>query len=461
MFKRGSIIVILIVLAAAALWYWRASRDDEAPQISTVSLSRGDVTQSVTATGIIQPVTSVEVSSQISGLISEVLVDYNTPVKEGQILARIDPATYQQLLLQARAALASSVANLHLVELNSKRTQELFEKHFMTQQDVDTAAAQVEQAKADVQTKEANVEAAKVNLDRCTITSPITGIVMARETDPGKTVAASFNAPTLFIIANQLTDMEIDASVAEADIGNVRQNQPVEFNVDAYPSRKFFGKVIQVRANPTTTNNVVTYDTMIAVKNNDLKLMSGMTADVSIIVARHHNVLRIPNSALRARVPEELVTVRAKSPAGAPEAKESSLSPEERRRLIWETMRDVGISRGTPPTPEQIKEIQTRLKAKGINFDPSRFGGREGGREGSGSPTTTTERTVYVLLPSPNPVKPRIEAVQVKLGITDGIYTEVLSGLKESDQVITSAIAPTSRGSNTSNPFGGPRFGHH
>ncbi len=458
MFKRGLIAAILIVVVAA-FWFWRSSRADEAPQISTVPLSRGNITQTVTASGTIQPVTSVEVSSQISGLISEVLVDYNSPVKEGEVLARIDPATYQQLLRQADAALASSVANLHLVEITAKRTQELFDKHFMAQQDVDQATAQVEQAKADVKTKEATVEGAKVNLDRCTIRSPITGVVMARETDPGKTVAASLNAPTLFIIANQLTDMEIDASVAEADIGNVRQGEPVEFNVDAYPNRKFVGRVIQVRANPTTANNVVTYDTMISVKNNDLKLMSGMTADVSIVVARHDNVLRIPNSALRARVPEELVNVRAPAPTGSAAAKEPAMPPEERRRLIWETMRDVGVNRGTPPTSEQIKEIQARLKAKGIDFDPSRFGGHSGGREGGSSGATST-RTIFVLLPSSNPAKPRVESVQVKLGITDGIYTEVLSGLKESDQVITSAVLPASSGSNTTNPFGGPRFGH-
>jgi HlyD family secretion protein len=314
------------------------------------------------------------------------------------------------------------------------------------------------------------VEDARVNLSRCTIYAPIDGVVMQRATEVGKTVAASLNAPTLFVIANELAKMQIVAAVAEADVGKIEEKQNVTFIVDAYPTREFRGRVSQIRNYPKTASNVVTYETIIDVSNEDLKLKPGMTANVSIIVAERKGALRIPNAALRARVPEEFLVSTRKAEAGeakaAAPAKE--ITPEERRKIMQEIFAEVGFSRegGSRPTPEQLAKVQELAKARGIEFDPSRMGG--GGRRGernsqaSSSTETTPVRTVFRLLP-PLGNKPQIEAVSIKTGITDSMSTEVIEGLKEGDTLVTTMVingaAPGAQaGGAASNPFA-PRTG--
>src|SRR5439155_17299392 len=238
-----------------------------------------------TATGQLNPVTNVQVGCQISGTIQKLFVDFNSPVTQGQVVAQIDAATYQANLLQAEGDLANAKAALELAQINAGRSKDLFTNKLIPQSDYDQTIANLHQAEATVKIKEAAVQKAKVDLERCTIYSPVDGIVISRSVDVGQTVAASLSAPTLFVIANDLTKMQIDANVAEADIGGVEEGQDVDFTVDAFPNRTFHGKVTQVRNAPITVQNVVTYDTVIGVSNADLKLRPGMTANVSIIVA--------------------------------------------------------------------------------------------------------------------------------------------------------------------------------
>jgi HlyD family secretion protein len=464
------IVLFLVVAAAAAgsYTYWKG-RKETPPEIGTTTVGRGDVVQAVTATGDLQPETTIDVSSQISGLIKEVLVDYNTKVTKDQILAQLDPATYDQRLRQAEADLASSQANFTLVRLNTDRVQELHTKNLVSQQEVDQASAQLAQAKAQLMTRQASVDDAKVTLSRCTIRAPIDGIVISRQAEPGKTVAASLNAPTLFVIVNDLTRMEINAAVAEADIGNVELDQAVNFTVDAFPGRQFRGRVTQIRNSPKTNQNVVTYETIITVRNDDLKLKPGMTANVSIVVAQHPGVLRLPNSALRVRIPDQLTAsmVVEPAPVAAPKqpdgAGAAALRPatDEERRAI---MREAGFTPSSgPPTPEIMEKVQALAKEKGI--DPAslrrtRGGPGQGGgeRASSGAPNTPTTRTVYRVL-SNDPKMPKVEPVTVKLGISDGTTTEVLEGLKEGDTILTSVYLAGATGSAApaSNPFSGNR----
>jgi HlyD family secretion protein len=458
---------VILAAGAGAYWFTQMRGNNRAPEISTIPVAKGDVVMAVTASGTLQPVTTVEVSSQVSGLISAVLVDYNSVVKNGDVLARLDPATYEQRLKQAQADLSSAQANYTLTKLTTARTDELYNKGLAAAQDRDQANANLQQADATLKTKEAAVDNAKVDLSRCTIYAPIDGMVLQRAVDVGKTVAASLNAPTLFIIANELAKMQIIAAVAEADVGNVAQRQPVNFTVDAYPGRQFKGEITQIRNYPVTQSNVVTYETVIGVNNDDLKLKPGMTANVSIIVSQRNGVLKVANSALRARVPEELIARRIELPSNATAATEAApkkqLSDEERRKVMREIFTKVGWSPrdGTPPSPEQIQKIQEEAKAAGIEFDPSRFG-RGGNQSKSQVSNTPIVRTIYRLAKESTLEKPVIEAVAVKLGITDGSATEVLEGLNEGDNLVTGVTVSTKGSSQSAaNPmmpsFGGPR----
>ena len=447
----GGLIVLLVFVAALAAggWYFWQQSAEKAPEFTTTPATRGDVIQTVSATGTLQAVTTVDVSSQISGNVAKLYVDWNSPVKKGQVLAEIDPSNYQTALKQADGQLANAKANFALMKANADRAATLFKQNLIPQSDLDTAVAQLAQADAQVRIQSANFDTAQVNLNRCTIYSPIDGSVISRSVDVGNTVAASLSAPVLFQIANDLTTMQIDAAISEADIGNVQEQQRVTFTVDAFPNRTFRGVVSQIRNSPKTTQNVVVYDTMIDVRNADLKLKPGMTATVSITIANHVGALKIPNSALRARIPDSLIPAKpaaAPAPGAAPAPK--PLTDEERRAQFQQLMRDAGFVRGNgPPTPEVITRIKELAKERGIELPAGRFGGGD-----SNAPVT---RTLYTLTRTESE-PPRVDGVTVKLGITDGTYTEILDGLKEGDQVITSAIIPGAKpGAPTTNPFSG------
>lgn len=407
----GRIIWTLVLLLLAGGggyggWYWWL-RTDDTPQYQTAAVTRGDLTQAVTATGQLNPVVNVQVGCQISGMIAKLLVDYNSVVKEGQIVAKLDPATYEATVHQTEGDLANARATLELAQVQAARQKGLRAKDLVPQADLDVALATLHQAEASVKQKEAAVERAKVDLARCTIYSPVDGIVISRNVDVGQTVAASLNAPTLFVIANDLTKMQIDANVAEADIGNVEVGQDVSFTVDAFPFRTFQGKVTQIRNSPITVQNVVTYDTVIAVNNKDMKLRPGMTANVSIVVAQRENVLKVPNAALRFR------------PV---------------------TAADAGSKSGVSPAVAAGRGEGERLRGTG---GPGR---RKGER--------TMARTVYTLPAGAPDAKP--QPAQIKIGISDGVNTEVLEGLKEGDNIVTAQTsAQKTAPPPTSGPFGG------
>ena len=293
--KKWLVALVVLALGAGGGWWYFASPHDQAPEYQSVAVGRGELLQVVTATGTLNPVTNVTVGSQISGIIQKLYVDWNSPVKAGQVIAQLDPATYKSALAQAEGDLANAKANLELAQIQAKRARQLFGGKLISESDYDTTTATLHQSEAMVQIKQASLENVKVNLDRCTIYSPVDGTVISRSIDVGQTVAASLSAPTLFVIANDLTQMQIDANVSEADIGNIEERQPVNFTVDAFPDRKFTGQVVQIRNSPTTVQNVVTYDTVIGVSNPDLKLRPGMTANASIVTAQRPNVLKVPD----------------------------------------------------------------------------------------------------------------------------------------------------------------------
>src|SRR5947208_4771264 len=383
----GVIIVALLIILFAV----RRCTQGSASGYQTATVTRGAITQLVTATGTLNPVVNVQVGSQVSGNIQKLFADFNSQVKAGQTVAQIDPALFQAAVTQAEGDLATSQAAFELAKLNAARTQELFTKKNSSQQDLDSATAALHQAEGNVKIKQGALDKAKADLDHCTITSPIDGVVISRSVDVGQTVAASLQAPVIFQIANDLTKMQIDSNVAEADVGVVQVGQDVDFTVDAFPTQTFHGKVVQVRNAPITVQNVVTYDTVIGVSNPDLKLKPGMTANVSIIIARKDDVLQTKNAALRYRPAE-----------GAP------------------------------------AELGAR--------SPASAGGRGMGRREQ----KTSERTVYVL--SGNRPTP----AQIKTGISDGVVTEVVEGLKEGDRVVTAEMAAKSQPASTpANPFSG------
>ena len=274
------------------------------PAYEYTAVARGNIQQHVTASGSLSAVVSVDVGSQVSGKITHLYVDFNSPVHKGQLVAEIDPTVYEAQLQQAQGDLASARADVTLKGQNLQRKKILVPLKAASQLDLDQAVAELAQAQATVTIKEAALHSAQANLGYCKITAPVDGIVISRKVDEGQTVIAAMSTPVLFTVAQDITKMNITADISEADIGQVRVGQEVEFGVDAFPNEVFHGKVSQVRKSPTTTQNVVTYQTIIAVSNPDQKLFPGMTADVSILVQQRNGVLKVPNAALRYSPPE-------------------------------------------------------------------------------------------------------------------------------------------------------------
>jgi HlyD family secretion protein len=302
---------LVIVLVALIYWWW--SGDQRQDGYVTEAVSRGAIAAVVSATGTLNPVKSVQVGTYVSGPIKQLYADFNSAVKEGQLVAKIDPRPFQVKVLEAEANLANARAkvekdraDLEFKKLTLGRNRELLAKNLIAQNDLDTAKSNYDQAvaqialdQAAVQQADASLQESRINLAYTDITSPVDGVVVSRNVDVGQTVAASFQTPTLFLIAQDLTKMQVDTNVSESDIGTIRVGQPATFTVDAYPGKVFHGTVAQVRNAPITVQNVVTYDVVIAVDNPDLELKPGMTATVSVITAERDDVVRIPLRAVR------------------------------------------------------------------------------------------------------------------------------------------------------------------
>lgn len=297
---RIPLVILALIVAAGGAYYWKTqSANPSQEKYKTQAVDRGDIVQSISANGTLSPVVLVNVGTQVSGTVKKLNADFNSRVKEGQILAELDPALFEAQLKQDQANVANAEAGLTLARAKEVRARALQQKGFISQDGVDQARQQLESGLAQLKLTQAQLARSRTNLNYSVIRSPISGVVVARSIDVGQTVAASFQTPTLFQIAGDLKQMQIETSVAEADIGNLGIGLPVHFSVDAFSDRQFEGRVKQVRLNPTVQQNVVTYNVVVAVDNPDEVLLPGMTAHVQIIVSRHENALRVPNAALR------------------------------------------------------------------------------------------------------------------------------------------------------------------
>lgn len=421
----GVIVVAVVIEVGHRFW---GGQSDVAVEYRTTPVTRGDVTQIVTAGGALNPVQLVEVGSQISGSITEINVDFNSHVQKGEVVAQIDPATYERAKGQAEAELASAQAAEEMAQLNYDRGKELFASKLISKSDFDQLRVSLRQATALAKTRQAFLDSAQVDLNRTTIRAPIDGVVITRKVEVGQTVAAAMTTPTLFTIANDLHKMQIEAAVSEADIGGVEEGQKVRFTVDAFPGRLFEGSVKQVRYAPSTNQNVVTYTTVVDVDNKDLKLRPGMTANTRFITAERKNALKVPLAAIRFR-PSPGVPVIGET--NAPAAL---------------TRADAGIRSGMP--------------AGG----PERPAGGTGGPGPKARPDAGESKvgTVYLKAPSApgsSEAQAVLRAVTVKLGISDASSVEVLDGLKEGEQVISGTFTPqpaAGPGNPMGGPFGGP-----
>lgn len=514
--KRSLIIflAVLFVAGAGAYGAWRTwDSAGDAPKYKLAKLESGPLTAAVSATGTLNPVVSVQVGSQVSGQIREILVDFNSPVKFGQLIARLDPETYEHRLRQAQAdvdaaragqgvqlaEVARASANLSNAQRDYERKKILVEKNFISPAERDTAQntldaaraalasaqAQVKNGEAVVRQREAQLAAARVDLERTSIRAPVDGIVVKRSIEPGQTVAASLQAPELFVIAKNLTDMQVETSIDEADVGRVRVGQKASFTVDAFAGRYFEGEVRQVRKAATVVSNVVTYTVVISAANPDLTLLPGMTANVRIITAQKDKALKVPNAALRFRPTsstgssDEKKAAAAVSPAPTSAAAASSGGgagggglAQQRERLVAELKLDAGQQarvdaifdsmrdkfKAARDLPEAEKgKVQERNRAE-IREQVSAILGPEqkkrydemaseaqAARTGGGGGTGR-----LWLVGEDGKAKP----VDVRLGLTDGSMTEIVSGdLKEGQEVITGQqTAATAKASGMPGP---------
>jgi HlyD family secretion protein len=559
-------LIVLGVIAGSVGAYYKYRTPAEGVKISRLAVARGDVIESVGATGTLQAVKTVQVGSQVSGNIKALYADFNSMVKKGQIVAELDPSLLQTQIEQARANVIRAQADLDRLKVSLddariklKRTESLAARKLVAPQELESAQVAVRSAEAQIKSSEAGLSQTKaslsqneVNLQHTVIEAPIDGIVISRNVDVGQTVAASMNAPTLFIIAEDLRKMQVNANVDESDVGRIRAGQQVTFRVDAYPLETFTGTVSQVRLQPVVTQNVVTYATVIDVPNEQLKLKPGMTATVTIEIARRNDVIRVPNAALRFRpnadtfaalnqaVPPELQRGAGRGAMGGPGAQGApaaggppsagpspasgqsgpapsgasrgeargqsapaaapsqspgqgaqpgsragenpgggqrgegqggfggqNMTPEERRRRFEERMASM--------SPEERAQFEARMRERGM--DPNNPGGGRGGfgpggpggasqagRSGSpgpGGPSAGRDATANRAgaqtidqLFGPLPVTEtsgrvwveangQLKSVRVRLGITDGTYTELLSGeLQAGQELVTSVVTP-------------------
>lgn len=305
--KKTLVIVAVAAIAALAVWLLSGGKKEEKITFDTAAVAPANIMNSITATGTIEPITSVTVGTQVSGIVSKLFVDYNSVVKKGQVIAELDKTNLMSQLNTAKTQLATAQSQLNYQTANYKRYKTLFEKGLVAADDFDNAKLSYTQAKEQVASAKEEVQRAQTNLGYATITSPIDGVVLSKSVEEGQTVAASFSTPELFTIAQDLTNMQVVADVDEADIGDVKEGERVTFTVDAYPDDTFEGEVKQVRQEATTTNNVVTYEVVISAPNADLKLKPGLTANVTIYTAERKGVLSVPSKALRFTPQKETV----------------------------------------------------------------------------------------------------------------------------------------------------------
>jgi len=423
--KKALIITGIVAVAAIALLVFKPfSKKEAGLTFDTVKVERSNISNVVTATGTVEAITTVEVGTQVSGIIEHVYVDFNDNVKQGQVLARLDETSLRAQLQQSQALLDQAQAQFNYQEATWNRLRALYEKNLIAKADYDQALYNYENSKAAVSNARSSVDRANVNLAYATITSPIDGVVLNRAIEEGQTVAASFNTPEMFTIVNDLTQMEIQASVDEADIGQVQEGQRVDFTVDTYPDQKFVASVSQVRLQPVTTNNVVTYVVIFSAPNPEKKLMPGMTASATIFVEEKSDALVLSGKAMRFTPDQDYL-----------------------QKMMAERMKD----------RPQTSDSGTSSAASRSGLQRQGTGNQEAGKMQAAGQMTDGLKRVWI-----KNDKGGIRPVPVKTGIDNGTNVEIVSGLNEGDEVIISMTggskkAATTRDEGQRGPF--PGFG--
>ena len=394
--RRALAFAIALLVGAAGAAYREHKKGTVVPEsrYRAVAVDSGNITETVTATGTINPVALINVGSQVSGTVAELKADFNDHVKKGQVLLKLDPTIFNAQIRQFEAGLASAQASLRLAQANFERNQRLVAQNYVSSLTLDQSRRELDVAKANIKLAEAQLARSQADLDNSVIRSPIDGVVIKRTIDLGQTVAASFNTPNLFQIAKDLTKMQIDTSVSEADVGALKAGQPARFVVDAYPDKEFDASMRQFRLAANVVQNVVTYNVVLDVENKDELLKPGMTAQVRLVVGNRPNVLRIPTAALRFRLSDE----------------------EQEKELKRQKAQGAGKpAASAPPAPPPAEDDDLAFRSKN---------------------ETTRQFKVY-RLDEKNQAKP----VDIKIGLSNFRYTEVLSGeLKKGDKVVTRVL---------------------
>jgi HlyD family secretion protein len=483
--KRNRWILAVLAVAVVALggWWWKGRNAAAAPKYRTTEVERGTIEAVVSATGTVRPVVQVEVGSQVSGTVVRIFSDYNARVRQGQVLLQLDPASFRARVIQNQAAVAKAEAALKDAERSLRRAQELVKQNYISQAEVEGADVTVEQRRAELRQARAQLQVAQVDLANTTIRAPIDGVVIARSIDLGQTVAASLQAPKLFVIANDLSRMQVETKIDEADIGRIHPGLPVTFTVDAFPDMTFEGRVAQVRLEPIVEQNVVTYTTVIHTDNPALKLRPGMTANVTVRTAKRDDVLKVPAAALRFRPPadpkardERGGAFAASSPGGSGSGGGIGQGRGSQTARAGASARDPGgkraADRATAPQAGGSAESGTgargdrsggeRRAMRDAGGDPSAASAAQGMVAGEGGENAPADETpamkpgaVFVLRDD-KPVR-----VPVLTGLSDGASVEVQSReLDQGDAVIVGLEQPVARGPQMQPPpgMGGPQF---
>lgn len=416
LFRAKILIPLIFVMGAlsAGVYFQRKAEESKGERYRTLAVDRGPVIQRITANGTLNPVTVVSVGTQVSGTVTKLYTDFNNAVKANQVLLELDPALIKANLAQIDASLRSAEATARLAESTLKRNRDLVEKGFISSQTLEQNAKELDVANATVAQVKSQLDRERTNLSYTIIRSPIDGIVIDRKIDVGQTVAASFSTPTLFQIAKNLEEMQIDTSVAEADVGSVRQGLPVRFTVDAYPERDFQGKIRLVRLNPTIQQNVVTYNVVVDVNNEGSLLKPGMTAQVSFVANQRENVVRIPNGALRFRPPKD--------------------DKDERKVVKKDVNKPKPVESSSTAKPDVANVATAEGKPGAAKSDETREAGKvDGGPAADGSARIRRPPARVYKINDKNDLVP----VEIRTGVASNQFTEMISGdVKPGDELV-------------------------
>ncbi len=411
--KKIYIVILILGISAVIIWVLLLNGKKQVVTLQIAVVEKGNIVNTVTATGTVEPIDKVDVGTQVSGVINTIYVDFNTMVKKGQLLAEIDKSTLKARLLQSQADLSSAQNELTYQEQNYNRTKKLYEASMVSEVNYESAQYKYNNAKASVDRLKSELEQAEVNLSYASIYSPIDGVILARNVEQGQTVAASFSTPTLFSIAKDLTKMKVEANVDEADIGQVKVDQKVTFTVDAFPEDKFEGKVIQIRLNPTVSSNVVTYKVIVEAPNPDLKLMPGLTASINIITKEATGVLVVSTKALHFTPDQDVV-------------EKYIPKPPRNQKIQDENVEFDSAEANKSPSTEMVSSTPKNIKQ------------------------VNGENMVWVKIDN------AIHSKKVKTGLGDGTLIEIQDGLSEGDSVVTSSTKTqitSSKSAQAQSPF--------